>query len=126
MFTELSDLKIAEKTHEKFIEEYLSDTLFLYNASDATAIDLRQKAVKKDKKSFQLTIRNHSGIKAIDVEAKVRFPAQKMVVAKGPSEVEPYGVAEYTLESAEPVIVGSWQGINYKVRCKNCQALISR
>jgi len=49
VFTELSDLKIAEKTHEKFIEEYLSDTLFLYNASDATAIELRQKAVKKEK-----------------------------------------------------------------------------
>ncbi len=49
VFAELSDLKIAEKTHEKFIEEYLSDTLFIYNASDATAIPLCQKPVKKEK-----------------------------------------------------------------------------
>ena len=49
VFSELSDLKIAEKAHEKFIEEYLSDTLFLYNASDATSIPLRQKPAKKVK-----------------------------------------------------------------------------
>ena len=49
VFAELSDLKIAEKTHEKFIKEYLSDTLFMYNASDATAIKLREKPVKKPK-----------------------------------------------------------------------------
>ena len=49
VFAELSDLKIAEKTHEKFVEEYLSDTLFLYNASDATAMPLREKPVKKPK-----------------------------------------------------------------------------
>jgi hypothetical protein len=29
VFKELSDLKIAEKTHEKFVKEYLSDELFL-------------------------------------------------------------------------------------------------
>ena len=49
VFSKLSDLKIAEKTHEKFIEEYLSDILFMYSASDATAIPLREKAVKKPK-----------------------------------------------------------------------------
>ena len=49
VFKELSDLKIAEKTHEKFVEEYLSDTLFMYNASDATKIPLRQKPVKVEK-----------------------------------------------------------------------------
>jgi len=49
VFDELSSLEIAQKTHEKFIEEYLSDTLFMYSASDATAVPLRQKAVKKPK-----------------------------------------------------------------------------
>lgn len=49
VFDELSELKIAQKTHEKFIEEYLSDTLFMYNASDATAINLREKPIKKEK-----------------------------------------------------------------------------
>jgi transposase len=49
VFDELSELRIAEKTHQQFIQEYLSDTLFLYSASDATAIEMRQKAVKKEK-----------------------------------------------------------------------------
>ena len=49
VFSELSDLKIAQKTHEKFIEEYLSNTLFMYNASDATAMPLREKPAKKPK-----------------------------------------------------------------------------
>ncbi len=49
VFDELSQLRIAQKTHEEFIKEYLSDTLFMYNASDATAIPLREKPVKKEK-----------------------------------------------------------------------------
>jgi len=49
VFDELSELRIAQKTHQKFIQEYLSDTLFMYNASDATAINMRQKAAKKEK-----------------------------------------------------------------------------
>lgn len=49
VFKELSDLKIAQKTHEKFIEEYLSEKIFHYNATDATMIPLREKVVKKEK-----------------------------------------------------------------------------
>ncbi len=49
VFNELSEQRIAEKTHEQFVKEYLSDTLFMYNAGDATAIPLREKPVKKDK-----------------------------------------------------------------------------
>lgn len=49
VFKELSDLRIAEKTHQKFIEEYLSDTIFMYNATDATKIPLREKPVKVEK-----------------------------------------------------------------------------
>jgi len=50
VFQELSDLKIAEKTHAQFIEEYLSDKLFHYNATDATKIPLREKPVKVEEK----------------------------------------------------------------------------
>jgi len=49
VFKELSKYSIAQKTHERFIETYLSDTVFLYSANDATAIPLRQKALKKEK-----------------------------------------------------------------------------
>lgn len=48
-FKEMSGLKIAEKTHEKFVKEYLSEKTFFYNATDATKIPLREKAVKKEK-----------------------------------------------------------------------------
>ena len=47
-FGELSDLKVAQKAHDKFISEYLSDLIFHYNASDATKIPLREKAVKQE------------------------------------------------------------------------------
>jgi len=48
-FGELSDLEIAQKTQEKFVSEYLSEKTFFYNATDATKIPLRQKAVKIEK-----------------------------------------------------------------------------
>ena len=49
VFKELSDLNIAQKTHEQFVKEYLSDILFMYNASDATKIPLREKPLKVKK-----------------------------------------------------------------------------
>ena len=48
-FKELSELQIAQKTHEQFVKEYLSQEIFLYNASDSTKIPLREKAEKKEK-----------------------------------------------------------------------------
>ena len=49
VFKSLSELQIARKTHEQFVKEYLSDTLFFYNASDATKIPLREKPLKAEK-----------------------------------------------------------------------------
>jgi len=49
-FDEISTMQIAQKTHEKFVQEYLSEKTFFYNATDATKIPLREKAVKKAKK----------------------------------------------------------------------------
>ena len=49
VFKELSDLNIAQKTHEKFVKEYLSQKTFFYNATDATKIPLREKALKVEK-----------------------------------------------------------------------------
>lgn len=49
VFKELSDSQIAAKTHEQFVKEYLSDTVFMYNAIDATKIPLRAKPVKVEK-----------------------------------------------------------------------------
>ena len=49
VFKELSDLDIAAKTQEKFVKTYLSQKTFFYNATDATKIPLREKAVKQEK-----------------------------------------------------------------------------
>jgi hypothetical protein len=49
VFEQLSELNIAAKTHEQFVKEYLSDTVFMYNASDATKIPLREKPIKVEK-----------------------------------------------------------------------------
>ena len=47
---ELAYSKVADKTHQAFIEEYLSNTLFFYNSTDSTAIDVREKPLKKREK----------------------------------------------------------------------------
>ena len=49
-FDEISTMQIAQKSHEKFVEEYLSEKTFFYNATDATKIPLREKAVNIEKK----------------------------------------------------------------------------
>ena len=49
VFKEFTQCKLAQKAHERFIESYLSDTLFFYSANDSTAIPLRQKPEKKAK-----------------------------------------------------------------------------
>lgn len=48
-FTELSEYNIAQKAHERFVAKYLSDTLFFYNATDATKVPLREKPIKVEK-----------------------------------------------------------------------------
>lgn len=48
-FQEFSEINLAAKTHDKFISEYLSDMIVLYNASDATKIPLREKPLKVEK-----------------------------------------------------------------------------
>jgi len=49
VFDEISTMQIAQKTHEKFVEEYLAKKMFFYNATDATKIPLREKPVKVEK-----------------------------------------------------------------------------
>lgn len=49
VYAELARSRIADKTHQAFIEEYLSDTLFFYNSIDSTAIDAREKPLKKER-----------------------------------------------------------------------------
>jgi hypothetical protein len=46
---ELAFSKVADKTHQASIKEYLSDTVFFYNSTDSTAIDVREKPLKKEK-----------------------------------------------------------------------------
>jgi len=53
-FKEFSEINLAAKTHDKFIKEYLSDTIFLYNASDATKIPLRQKPQSTQKQEKEV------------------------------------------------------------------------
>ena len=54
VFKELSDLKIAQKTHKQFIQAYLREKTFFYNATDATKIPLREKPLKVKKEEPKL------------------------------------------------------------------------
>ena len=42
VFALMAQTKVADKAHQKFISEYLSDTLFFYNSTDSTAIEVRE------------------------------------------------------------------------------------
>ncbi len=53
IFHELSAMKIAQKSHEQFVSEYLKEKLFFYNASDATKIPLREKVIKIEKEKIK-------------------------------------------------------------------------
>ena len=61
VFEEISDLNIAQKSHEQFIQKYLSDTVFMYGAGDATAIELREKPVKKEQEEEQVQSKRKPG-----------------------------------------------------------------
>jgi len=50
VFAEFSQQKIALKAQEEFISTYLSEMIFFYNSTDSTAIELREKAIKKESK----------------------------------------------------------------------------
>lgn len=49
VFDEFSQQRIASKAQDVFIEKYLSKVLFFYASTDSTAIELREKPVKKEK-----------------------------------------------------------------------------
>jgi hypothetical protein len=49
VFDEFSNQRIASKAQDMFIEKYLKEVLFFYGSTDSTAIELREKPVKKKK-----------------------------------------------------------------------------
>lgn len=49
VFDEFSQQHIASKAQDVFIQKYLKDVLFFYGSTDSTAIELREKPVKKEK-----------------------------------------------------------------------------
>jgi len=89
VFKELSELKIAEKTHQKFIEEYLSDTIFIYNATDATKIPLREKPliVEKEDKPKNKVGRPKKGEKREPIKPKILEQQKNMQTAENMLEL---------------------------------------
>jgi len=47
VFGEFSQQRIATKSHDVFIENYLSETLFFYSSINSTDIELREKPMKR-------------------------------------------------------------------------------
>ncbi len=80
----MSDLQIAQKTHKKFVNEYLSDTVFMYNATDAAMIPLREKPVKikKEEKPKNKVGRPKKGEKREPVKPKILELQKEMKTTK--------------------------------------------
>ena len=80
VFKSLSELQIAQKTHEQFVKEYLSDTLFFYNASDATKIPLKKNLLrlKKKKKTKVKTRQTKKGETREPIKPTILNPNKKI------------------------------------------------
>ncbi len=74
VFKELSNLQIAAKTHKQFVKEYLRDTIFFYNATDATKIPLRVKPVKVEKE------KNHKNKVGRPKKGELKEPKQSTIL----------------------------------------------
>jgi len=61
VFKEFSQQQIANKTHDLFIENYLSETLFFYSSIDSTAIELREKSVMYGKSKKEVKPKRRQG-----------------------------------------------------------------
>ena len=61
VFGEFSQQRIAAKAHDVFIENYLSETLFFYSSIDSTAIELREKAVKREESKKEVKPKRRQG-----------------------------------------------------------------
>ena len=61
VFKEFSQQRIATKAHDVFIENYLSETLFFYSSIDSTAIELREKPVKREESKKEIKPKRKQG-----------------------------------------------------------------
>ena len=61
VFGEFSQQRIATKAHDVFIENYLSETLFFYHSIDSTAIELREKPVKREENKKEVKPKRKRG-----------------------------------------------------------------
>ena len=74
---------------------------------------------------LKLVLRNHSPVKAKNVRTEISLPKKKLKLAKGPTSVEPWGLAEYLLKDYGDETLSS-NKVRYKVRCKNCQHTLKK
>ncbi len=87
VFKEFSQQRIANKAHDVFIENYLSETLFFYSSIDSTAIELREKSVmygrsKKEVKPKRRQGRPKKGEEIPPKKPSILQQQEKMTEAK--------------------------------------------
>jgi hypothetical protein len=78
--------------------------------------------------AIQFFIRNSSGVRAEEMKVEVIVPGEERFDALGPSDIEPFGAAEYTL-GLETVMqrypLQSLKRLKVRAGCANCRALIA-
>jgi len=84
-------------------------------------------SIEVEKEKVLLTLRNNSPATAQGVKISIsnnkfrRDQRLGMYQAEGPSEVEPWSVAEYTMPL--PPLPDFGNSISYRIRCKNCNGV---
>ncbi len=77
-------------------------------------------------KTLQLSLRNSTGVRAEGVKVVFVLPDFRKITTFGPSEVEPYGIAEYIFhldELSGRTAPRLSDRVQYKVTCENCSAV---
>ncbi len=110
---------------------YLEAVLPFKNKCSEARLKVEKADIKKlksrNKKILRITLRNYSPVKAKNVSAEIALNDRLLSQAKGPTEVEPWGIAEYSLIyksnyefDLRDIPDRREEQLQYRVRCKNC------
>ncbi|MCB0325564.1 MAG: DUF4124 domain-containing protein [Bdellovibrionales bacterium] len=111
-------------------EARLDGDLLLQFQGDEIPVKMSQSTLRRLRReklaNIVVTVRNVSGVeaKAVEVAGVVSHTRVRALPAVGPSEVEPFGLADYTISfnpDAPPASAPELRTLRARIRCANCR-----
>jgi len=119
------DAQVPFRFHclESVLEAELSSTLHPKDSSAPLASRKDLTRLGPRAKSFEISVRNNSGVKAIGVSVELTKD-DTAVTFEGPKSIKPYGIGDYVLvRSNIPFRLNSktLEEIRFQISCSNCR-----